>query len=244
MPRGLRRLLRVLSMLAVVAGLGTLAWAVLTWQWEDPFTSVYTQLEQRKLADRYEGRAAEFARARPEKSARPSGSAIRRQARRYRRNSQQGAAVGRISIPRIGLKMILLNGTDEDTLKRGPGRYLGSFMPGEGQLIYVAGHRTTYSAPFSNIDALRPGDRVTLEVPYGTFEYRVARSVIVGPSQTDVLRSHGREVLALQSCHPRFFATHRYITYARPVRVRPTGASASIPAREFELAAAAAPSVS
>jgi sortase A len=140
--------------------------------------------------------------------------------------------------------MILLNGTDEDTLKRGPGRYLGSFMPGEGELIYVAGHRTTYSAPFSDIDALRPGDRVTLEVPYGTFEYRVARSVIVGPSQTDVLRSQGREVLALQSCHPRFFATHRYITYAKPVHVRPPGASTSIPARELERSALASPGIS
>jgi sortase A len=244
MPRGLRRLIRILSTLVLMVGLGALAWAVLTWKWEDPFTGVYTQLEQRKLADSYERRAAEFVR---QPSTRLAGSArrsIRSQARRYRQASQPGSAIGRITIPRVGLNMVVVNGTDEKTLKRGPGRYLGSFMPGEGQLIYLAGHRTTYSAPFSDIDALRPGDRITLEMPYGTFEYKVARSVIVAPSRTDILRSHGHEVLVLQSCHPRFFATHRYITYAKPVHLRPPHAGAPTPARGQEASAAAARRVS
>jgi sortase A len=217
MQRGLRRLIRILSTLTVVAGLGTLGWATLTWQWEDPITSLYTHLEQRELEDRYERRAAAFA-----ARATLSSEDVRAQARRYREASAPGEPIGRIRIPRVGLNMVLVNGTDEDTLKRGPGRYLGSFMPGEGQLVYVAGHRTTYAAPFSDIDALRPGDRVTLEVPYGRFEYRIERSVVVSAKATDVLRSRGREVLALQSCYPRFFATHRYIAYARPIgRDRP-----------------------
>lgn len=218
MQRGLRRLIRILSTVTVLAGLGTLGWAVLTWQWEDPFTSLYTQLEQRELEASYERRAAAFAAGGDALSA----DDLRAQARRYREASGRGVPIGRIRIPKVGLSMIVVNGTDEDTLKRGPGRYLGSFMPGEGQLVYVAGHRTTYAAPFSDIDALRPGDRVTLEVPYGRFEYRVQRSVVVSANATDILRSHGTELLALQSCHPRFFATQRYIAYARPVaRERP-----------------------
>jgi len=87
----------------------------------------------------------------------------------------------------------------------------------------VAGHRTTYSAPFSHIDRLRRGDRVSVRVPYATFVYRVTGHVVVPADDLDRLRSRGREVLALQACHPRFFASHRYIVYARPVELIPRG---------------------
>ena len=96
-------------------------------------------------------------------------------------------------------------------------------MPGESRLVYVAGHRTTYLAPFSDIDALRRGDRVTLEMPYGTFLYSVTRHRIVAANDLSVLRAPRHEVLELQACHPRFFASHRYIAYARLIRVEPRG---------------------
>ena len=79
----------------------------------------------------------------------------------------------------MGVNMILVNGTDHDTLKKGPGRDGRTFMPGENRLVYIAGHRTTYLAPFSRHRPLRPGDRVTIEVPYGTFIYAVTRHRIV-----------------------------------------------------------------
>jgi sortase A len=146
-------------------------------------------------------------------------------ARRYRHASARGDALGHLQIPRLDLDMVFVNGTDSKTLRRGPGRYAGrgSYMPGEGQLVYLAGHRTTYAAPFSDIDDLERGDAVVVEVPYATFEYRVTRHEIVGANELRVLRSRGREVLALQACHPRLFASHRYIVYARPVRVTTTG---------------------
>jgi sortase A len=87
-------------------------------------------------------------------------------------------------------------------------------MPGEHELVYIAGHRTTYLAPFSHIEHLRRGDLVTLTMPYGTFVYRITHHVIVPGDDLAVLKSHHREVIALQACHPRFFATHRYIAYA------------------------------
>ena len=119
--------------------------------------------------------------------------------------------------------MILVNGTDDATLKKGPGRDLRTYMPGEGQLIYIAGHRTTYLAPFAHIEKMRVGDAITLEVPYGTFRYRIFRKRIVTADDLAVLHSHGREVVVLQACHPRFFATHRYLVYARLARVEPRG---------------------
>jgi sortase A len=97
-------------------------------------------------------------------------------------------------------------------------------MPGENRLVYIAGHRTTYLAPFSHIDRLKPGDRITLEVPYGTFVYSVTHHRIVKATDLSVLRSPRHELLELQACHPRFFASHRYIAYARLIRVEPRGA--------------------
>ncbi len=119
--------------------------------------------------------------------------------------------------------MIFLDGTTESSLERGPGRDLQTFMPGENRLVYIAGHRTTFLAPFSHIDSLKVGDRITLELPYATFTYQVTRHIIVPANDLAVLRPGHTELLALQACHPRFFATHRYIVYARPVKVAPTG---------------------
>jgi sortase A len=107
-------------------------------------------------------------------------------------------------------------------------------MPGEDRLIYIAGHRTTYGAPFSDIDSMRTGDRVRLDVPYGTFIYSVTRHRIVKATELSVLRSPRYELLALQACHPRFFASHRYIAYARLIRVEPRGGE------PYELSAAQA----
>src|SRR5207247_497562 len=95
------------------------------------------------------------------------------------------------------------------------------FMPGEGRLVYIAGHRTTFLAPFSHIERLKKGDSVRLEMPYATFVYRVSGHRIVRADDLSVLRSPRHELLELQACHPRFFASHRYIAYALPVRALP-----------------------
>jgi sortase A len=225
-----RRATRIAGTVLIAAGVLTLAWTVVVWRWQDPFTALYTRYEQHKLATSYQhllstfpaphyASGASLAEARVE---------VRDAARAFRLRSKEGQAIGRIRVPRLGLNMVFVNGTDHETLKKGPGRYLGSFMPGEGQLVYVAGHRTTYLAPFSHIDALRRGDKVWLSMPYGTFEYEITHHVIVAANDLAVLRSHGHEVLALQACHPRFFATHRYIAYARLVRFSlPSGRSFS-----------------
>ena len=89
-------------------------------------------------------------------------------------------------------------------------------MPGEGELVYIAGHRTTYLAPFAHIDQLEPGDRIRLEMPYATVVYKVTRHAIVDDEDLSVLELAGLEEVALQACHPSFFATQRYIVWGGP----------------------------
>ncbi len=224
--------MRVSGTVLIVAGVLGLIWVAVVWRWQDPFTALYTHWKQRQLAHSYE---KQFAAYQPlhnldQRATRMAAlRTIGREARRYRLHSHRGEAIGRIRVPRLGLNMILVNGTDHDSLKKGPGRDLRTYMPGEGQLIYIAGHRTTYLAPFAHIDRLRPGDWVTLAVPYGTFTYRIFRHVIVPADDLAALRSHGREIVALQACHPRFFASHRYIAYGRLARVEPRGGRSFVP---------------
>jgi sortase A len=217
-----RRLIRLTGTVLVGAGLVLLAWALLVWRWQDPFTALYTRWQQHDLAHAYEKRLDRFQAQTPiPPTKRVLPVRIAAQARKYRLGLQEGDPIGRIKIPKLDLNMILVDGTETDTLRKGPARHRRTFLPGEGKLIYIAGHRTTYSAPFSHIDDLRRGDRVWLELPYATFEYRVRGHRIVGAHELSVLRSRGREEVALQACWPRFFASQRYIAYARPVRVIP-----------------------
>ena len=223
----MRRLARITGTLMIVAGVGALAWALTVWQWQDPFTAVLNRLEQRELSNEFSRRLDEGGARLASASGEELRASLAREARKWRRQSRRADAVARLRIPAMGLNAIVVNGTDSATLKRGPGRYLGSRMPGEGELVYVAGHRTTYGAPFSKIDRLRKGDRVFVELPYATFEYAVTGHRIVPASRISALQSKGFEQLALQACHPRFFATHRYIAYAKPVRVTPRGSDSA-----------------
>jgi len=228
----MRRGARILGTLMAVGGVLLLVWVLVVWRWQDPFTALYTTWKQHQLSDSYDRRVESFTEPHvsPTASLAATTAAIRRQARRYRLSSKRGEAIGRIRVPRLHVNMVLVDGTDGDTLTKGPGVDRRTYMPGEGQLIYIAGHRTTYLAPFAHIERLRSGDAVELEVPYGRFRYRVFKHRIVTSDNLSVLRSHGREVVELQACHPRFFASHRYIAYARLVRVEPAGARPFVPA--------------
>ena len=228
----MRRLARITGTLMIVIGVGALAWALTVWQWQDPFTAVLNELEQRQLAHDFDRRVEEGRGGiLVDTSAVQLRRSLPRAAAAWRTSSKRGDAVARLRIPALGVGEVVVNGTDHDSLKRGPGRYLGSAMPGEGKLVYIAGHRTTYGAPFSHIDRIAKGDRIFLELPYATFEYSVTGSRVVAASQTSVLKSKGFEQLVLQACHPRFFASQRYLVYAKPVRVTPHGSDRATPYR-------------
>src|SRR3954470_20182489 len=217
----MRGFARVTGTLLIAAGVLTLAWAVAVWRWQDPFTALYTHWQQGKLASSLKAEEQAFKPAQATGDLAAERRAIALDAKRFQKQAQPGQAIGRIVIGRIGLNMVLVNGTDHDTLKKGPGRDPRSYMPGENRLVYIAGHRTTYLAPFSHINDIQPGDYVRLEMPYATFVYRTTKHRVVTASDLSVLRSPQHEELELQACHPRFFATHRYIVYARLASVTP-----------------------
>ena len=214
-----------LGTLLLVIGVSMLVWAATVYLWKDPFTTAYTAYEQRRLESTLERqfeawRPTRRPVSRPGKPAPPRREDVRREARRFRLASQEGDAVAKLKIPRLGIDSVVVNGTSSGDLRRGPGRHLDTFMPGERQLVYVAGHRTTYGAPFSNIDDLRNGDTISVELPYASIRYEVTGHRVVDDNDLSVLESHGREELVLQACHPRFFASQRYLVYARPVSVQ------------------------
>ena len=231
--RRLARVVRWLGTLLIVLGLGVLGWTALVWQWQDPFTALYTRWEQRELSNDFD-RILKDEASRP--AVVPQGAtptvarrSVRAAAQRFRLGVDEGDPIGRLVVPRLGIDMVVVNGTASDTLKKGPGRHDATFMPGEGRLVYIAGHRTTYSAPFAQIDQLEAGDRVRLEMPYATVVYAVTRHRVVDDEDLSVLRSGAHEEVALQACHPRFFATQRYIVWAKPMRIAPRGGAAISP---------------
>jgi sortase A len=213
---------RILAWVMIGAGLLGLAWTVVVWRWQDPFTALYTRWEQRGLGHQYNRLLRSW---KPpvvaHRSTVPFRTEVAWDAAAYRRDTHPGEAIGRIVIGRLGLNMILVDGTDHGSLTKGPGRDIQSYMPGQNRLVYIAGHRTTYLAPFSHIEDIRVGDYITIDVPYGTFTYRATGHEIVPATDLAMLRSPDHELLRLQACHPRFFATHRYIVDARLVSVKP-----------------------
>src|SRR5205807_1866052 len=217
----MRRWVRIIGTALAVTGALVLVWAFVVWQWQDPFTAVYTLWKQHQLAGQYAKRAASFRQRELSTSLAAERRDVAFEATRYRLETHDGEAIGKIIVPRMGINMIMVDGTDHETLKRGPGRDLRTYMPGQNRLVYIAGHRTTYLAPFSHIDDIRKGDYVRIEMPYGTFTYRTIGHGIVPATDLAMLRSPRHELLRLQACHPLFFATHRYIVDARLVSVRP-----------------------
>jgi sortase A len=214
----------------LVIGVGVLAWAATVYFWKDPFTTAYTAYEQRRLESNLEREFENWeptpepkpvsrpaANPKPKPKPKPHHDDLSREAKRFRLDSDDGDAIAKLRVPRLDLSIVVVNGTSASDLRRGPGRHEDTFMPGEGELVYVAGHRTTYGAPFSEIQKLEPGDTVSLELPYGTVEYRVTQHRIVDDNDLTVLETRGREELVLQACHPRFFSSQRYLVYARPV---------------------------
>ena len=159
----------------------------------------------------------------------------------------EGDPVGHIEIPKIGLDAIVVEGVGDDDLKSGPGHYPSTPAPGQKGNAAIAGHRTTYGAPFSSIDELEPGDPITVTTVQGTFTYEVMRQddgtghIIVNPDQTEVLNEvPGKNTLTLTACHPKYSASERIIVFAelkgepKPAAQRPADAPTSTPTLQNE----------
>jgi sortase A len=143
---------------------------------------------------------------------------------------ERGDAVAHIEIPDIGVDKWVVQGTSVPDLRKGPGHYLGTPMPGEAGNSAIAGHRTTYGAPFGDIDKLSPGDSIFVTTLAGRFEYRVMGAnrinpeadpqygnLIVKPTDVYVLDNYGDNRLTLTACHPKYSARERIIVAAELV---------------------------
>ncbi|HYI19878.1 MAG TPA: class E sortase [Solirubrobacteraceae bacterium] len=202
--------LRRLSTLLIVGGIVLLLEAGLTLLWQEPATAVYARVQQHRLAEEI----AQAERSAPPRTPPDLAPAARRAARRL----EAGDAVGRLEIPAIGLETVVVEGTDPGELRSGPGHYPGTALPGAGTTVAIAGHRTTYGAPFRRLDDLERGDVITVRMPYGRVVYRVERTRIVDPDAIWVTRPAGREQLVLTACHPLYSAEQRIVVFARGQR--------------------------
>lgn len=133
-----------------------------------------------------------------------------------------GDPMALIVIPKIGVDNIVVEGVSLSNLKKGPGHYPDSPVPGQKGNAAIAGHRTTYGAPFNRIDELVPGDEIVITTPQGQFRYFVSDeegdgngNQIVSPSQVEVLRDFGDNRLTLTACHPKYSARQRIVVVAK-----------------------------
>jgi sortase A len=126
-----------------------------------------------------------------------------------------GNPVGLLKIAKIGLDKVIVQGTSTNDLRQGPGHYPGTPLPGEQGNAAIAGHRTTYGAPFYNLDALAVGDPIVVTTVQGTFTYDVTGTVVVSPNDTSVVDNTTFPELTLTTCNPRFSASSRLVVHAR-----------------------------
>jgi sortase A len=192
----MRALLRFVASVMMVSGALLITDAAVTLLWQEPVSAFVAERQQAKLED----------------------ALFDPPQRVLRRMPLQGDAIARIEIPAIGVHEYVVEGTDTGDLRKGPGHYPDTPLPGEAGTAAIAGHRTTYGAPFRNIDDLRRGDRIIVDMPDGRFIYRVERTTIVDDQDLSVLDPVGYRRLMLSACHPLYSAAERVIVFARQVR--------------------------
>ena len=140
--------------------------------------------------------------------------------------AKEGSAIGRLRIDRIDLNAVIVQGVSAPSLRKAPGHYKNTLLPGQGGTMGIAGHRTSYGAPFRYLDKLKPGDPITVTMPYGRFVYRVQGTRIVDAGDTEAFRGVTYQRLVLSACHPLYSARQRILVFARLESRTPLGAGA------------------
>jgi sortase A len=225
-----RRLIRDLSSVLILSGLLLVLDAGVTLVWQEPVTAAIGlvmrgEVNQRYLSYRTAPLGAVDAHALRDIQA--LNQRIAYLARRERGQVTSGDAIGQIEIPKLGASYNIVQGTDEVDLEEGPGHYPSTAFPGMGQTVAIAGHRTTYLAPFRFLNNLHSGDRIIVTMPYGRFTYTVQYLRIVRPTDIAVIDDVGYDRLVLSACNPLYSAAQRLIVFARLTSVRPLGPARS-----------------
>jgi sortase A len=138
----------------------------------------------------------------------------------------EGKAFARIRIPEAGIEQVLVEGTGRDDLRKGPGHISSSRMPGQAGTFAISGHRTTYGAPFFNLDKLDVGDQIIVQTRLATYTYKVSRTKVVAPTEISVLddvRGSGgklKPTIVLTTCNPKFSAKQRLVIFGDLVNTK------------------------
>jgi sortase A len=218
-----RRGLRVLANVLIVVGVLVLLDAGLSVVWQEPLSGLYTHFRQGAL-DHKLATLEQTPLAPVEKRAIARLPGTNRQlafaARAFSRKVSDGDPIGHIRLPAAGINRVMVEGTGTSDLRSGPGHYPYTPLPGQRGTVAVAGHRTTYGAPFRHLDAVHKGDGVQLSMPYGVFDYRVEKTLIVKPTDVWVTHRVGYDRLILSACHPLYSAAKRIVVFARLVHAR------------------------
>jgi sortase A len=258
----MRSLARRLGTTLAVLGVLLVVYAAMVVFWRDPVTSIYTAYEQHEMRSQLNQTFAawqkdaqrELGANQPDAAGTHGGATVavssasvlrsaRRLAQRFAASERghTGRPLGRIRIQRIGLSTIVVENTDYwGSLSKGPGRYEEGSFPGLGQTTGIAGHRTTFAAPFRHIDSIRDGDSIVVQMPYGTFTYRVLRHKIVDNGDWTIMRKVGFDELVLSACHPLYSADQRYVVFARLQSVQLAGSGRAVTVAPAATAAATA----
>jgi sortase A len=212
------RVLRIVSIALITAGVVLLLDVALTLVWKEPMSTVYGAIQQAEAEDSLADLEREFPSPADLRAIGDAGDLTeraRRLAELFADRVEEGQGIGRIEIPSIDLDVVFVQGTDTASLQKGPGHYPETAFPGQGRTVAIAGHRTTYLAPFRSIDEIEAGDEITLEMPYATFSYEVESHRVVTPEQVEIVRDVGYERLVLTACHPLYSAAERWAVFAR-----------------------------
>lgn len=143
--------------------------------------------------------------------------------------AEPGDPVARLRIPSIGVDKVVVSGVSTEDLKAGPGHFPGTPLPGQAGNAAIAGHRTTYGAPFFDFDDLEPGDEIFVTTLQGEFTYEVTSSEIVAPSAIEVLAPTDDNRLTFSTCNPKYSAAERLIVVAHLVGEAAPGGPGEIP---------------
>jgi sortase A len=223
---GRRSTLRLISTILLLVGVALVSDVAATLIWEEPLSSIWARIQQDGLVgqvDKVERSAPSTGQAHALERLHTDRQRIALLARALKRTAPRGSGVGRLSIPSLGVSYLLVNGTDTASLIKGPGIYPQTGFPGSSGTTAVAGHRTTFLAPFRNIDRLRPGQTIHIQMPYADLTYAVEKTRIVLPTDFSIIKPAGYQRLVLSACDPPFSAARRIIVFSRLVANAPRG---------------------
>ena len=209
-----RAVVRTLGELMITAGVIVLLYVVYELFWTGVGTAQAQGGLREELVQQWEAPAAPTAGGETSTGAQPPAPV----------DPTGGEGMAIIRIPKLGASYawVIVKGVTASDLRLGPGHYPDSALPGEVGNFAVAGHRTTYGAPFSELGALDPGDAIVIETADTYFTYRVDESTVVLPTEVDVVlpvpespgESPTQALMTLTTCHPRYAATERLVVFS------------------------------